>query len=78
MFYVYILRLDNGGLYVGFTTDLKHRINEHNSGKSPYTNKYKPVRLVYYSAFDNEDKAIKFERYLKSDSGIAFRSKRLV
>jgi predicted GIY-YIG superfamily endonuclease len=78
VFYVYILRLANKRLYVGFTTNLKQRIIEHNSGKSPYTAKFKPVKLVYYSAFETREKALEFEKYLKSGSGIAFRTKRLV
>ena len=64
--------------YVGFTTNLKQRIQEHNSGKSPYTSKFKPVKLIQYSAFETEQKAVLFEKYLKSGSGIAFRGKRLV
>lgn len=78
MFYVYILKLNNSGFYIGFTTNLKQRIEEHNSGKSPYTKKYKPVQLIQYSAFESKEKALKFEKYLKSGSGIAFRTKRLV
>lgn len=31
-----------------------------------------------YLAFDNKDKAIEFEEYLKSGSGRAFRDKRLL
>jgi predicted GIY-YIG superfamily endonuclease len=78
MFYVYIIRLSNNSLYVGFTSNLRQRLKEHNSGKSPYTSKFKPVKLIQYSAFDSEEKAVKFEKYLKSGSGIAFRSKRLL
>jgi len=37
-----------------------------------------PWKLVFYCAFDNEQKAKDFELYLKSGSGKAFVYKRLV
>jgi predicted GIY-YIG superfamily endonuclease len=79
VFYVYLI----GSLssteqrYVGVTTDLKRRLQEHNSGKSYHTSKFKPWRLVTYLAFSDRTKAGSFERYLKSGSGHAFANKRL-
>jgi putative endonuclease len=63
--------------YVGVTTDLKRRLEEHNMGKSPHTSKFKPWRLVTYVAFSDQAKALSFERYLKSGSGHAFANNRL-
>ncbi len=63
--------------YVGFTTDLKRRINSHNEGASVHTAKYRPWKLVRYFAFDDERRAREFEHYLKSGSGRAFANKRL-
>ena len=79
MFYVYLI----GSLssdeqrYVGITTDLKRRLQEHNSGKSCHTSKFKPWRLITYVAFSDRAKAESFERYLKSGSGHAFANRRL-
>ncbi len=80
MFYVYILRStkDPHQIYVGFSTDLKNRLNAHNSGQSPHTAKFKPWKIVTYFAFENRPKAHMFEKYLKTSSGIAFRNKRLL
>ncbi len=78
MYYVYILHLINKSYYVGSTNDLKNRIEDHNKGKSPYTKKFRPVKLIYYSAFKTMNKALLFEKYLKSGSGISFRNKRLI
>lgn len=78
MFYVYLLRLSNQKIYVGFTKNLRDRIESHNSGKSPYTSKFRPIKLIHYSSFDNESSALKFEKYLKSGSGKAFRNKHLI
>jgi predicted GIY-YIG superfamily endonuclease len=59
--------------YVGYTNDLKTRIGDHNSGKSPHTAKYRPWNLVCYHAFADEQRAIAFEKYLKTGSGREFR-----
>ena len=79
MFYVYLLisLTDPSQRYVGFTADLKARLKSHNEGASIHTRKYKPWKLVGYSAFDNERRAREFEAYLKSGSGRAFANKRL-
>jgi predicted GIY-YIG superfamily endonuclease len=66
-----------GKRYVGVTADLKQRLNEHNTGKSSHTSKFKPWRLITYVAFTDRAKAEAFERYLKSGSGHAFANKRL-
>ena len=79
MRYVYLLQSEAvvGQRYVGGTSDLKQRLAEHNAGKSPYTSKYVPWKLVTYVAFSDEQRAEPFERYLKSGSGHAFARKRL-
>ena len=77
MFYVYILQSINipEHFYIGFTNNLQKRFFEHNSGQSIHTNKFKPWKIKNYFAFDNQEKAEKFESYLKSGSGRAFVSK---
>jgi predicted GIY-YIG superfamily endonuclease len=79
MHYVYLLQSQAfvDQRYVGPTYDLKQRLAEHNSGKSPYTSKFAPWKLVTYVAFSDSRKAENFERYLKSGSGHAFAKKRL-
>jgi len=79
VFYVYLLEslVQPRQRYVGFTVDLKRRLQEHDAGKSTHTSKFKPWKLVTYVAFSDEAKAISFERYLKSGSGHAFAGKRL-
>ena len=79
MFYTYILRSSKSGiLYYGYTTDLKRRLEEHNSGKSQFTKGHMPWNLMFYAAFVDQQKAQNFELYLKSGSGKAFVYKRLV
>lgn len=79
MYYVYLLQsLSHPDQhYVGFTEDLRKRLQTHNEGGSPHTAKYRPWQLVTYLAFSDKANALDFERYLKSGSGHAFANKRL-
>jgi predicted GIY-YIG superfamily endonuclease len=81
MYYAYILKLSNNKYYVGSTSNLsnlKNRMKKHEKGSVPSTSKYSPQELVWYSAFKNKEKALQFEKYLKTASGKVFRNKRLI
>lgn len=66
MHYVYLLKGDKDKwVYVGLTSDLKKRMDGHRSGKSTYTSKYLPVRLVYYEAYASVTDARNREKRLK-------------
>lgn len=75
MKYVYIIIENPDQYYSGVTDNIEQRLNEHNTGKSPHTSKFKPWEIVVYTAFLDENKAFEFEKYLKSGSGRAFASK---
>ena len=79
MSYVYILNslFDKNRMYVGHTNNIEHRLKEHNAGECVHTNKYKPWKLCTYIFFDNKEKAIVFERYLKSGFGRSFAKRHL-
>lgn len=78
MFYVYLLQSESNlnKRYIGYTTDLKQRVSDHNSGKSKHTSKYTPWKLISYHAFAEKKTAQEFEYYLKTGSGIAFAKRR--
>lgn len=78
IWYVYILKCRNGSPYIGFTSDINRRIKEHNSKKVHYTKDKTPVSLVSFTAFIDKYKALAFEKYLKTGSGIAFRRRHLI
>jgi len=79
MYYVYILKsVDQEWFYVGYTSKLKKRFNDHNSGKVESTKNRRPFKMTSYIAVENKDIAINLEAYLKSGSGIAWRNKRLL
>ncbi len=78
MKYVYILEsLDAEHFYVGLTDELRTRLKKHNAGEVPHTSKFRPWRIKTYVAFNNEERAVAFEKYLKSGSGRAFAKMRL-
>ena len=78
MYYVYLLRSIKNSIktYIGYTTDLKQRLETHNSGGSIHTKQNMPWKLVVYLVFDSEEKALAFEKYIKVGSGHAFAKKR--
>ena len=78
MTYVYILRSVSGDhYYVGMTEDLKNRLSRHNAGDVPHTAKYRPWVVKTYVALSDTERAVNFERYLKTASGRAFAKKHL-
>jgi hypothetical protein len=75
MAYLYILRLKSGQLYVGATTDLKQRYQDHLNGQACRTTKFDPpVKVVYseslptFSMPENENR--------KSNDGAALKKMR--
>jgi putative endonuclease len=76
--YVYILKsLKDGALYTGSTTDLKHRLKEHLTGRVPSTKQRHPLKLVYYEYCLSEHDARIREKYLKSGHGKKYLRSRL-
>lgn len=73
MFYTYILESEETGRrYIGHTDDLRRRLSEHNAGKCQASARYRPWKVKCYFAFETEELALRFERYLKSGSGFSF------
>lgn len=78
MYYVYLLELRNKTKYAGFSSNLKNRIKDHINGNVSQTKNLRPIKLIFYSAFESKLNALNFEKYLKTPSGFAFRNKRLI
>tara|TARA_B110000037_G_scaffold166418_1_gene188235 strand:+ start:226 stop:624 length:399 start_codon:yes stop_codon:yes gene_type:complete len=69
-YYVYLLRSTEGNhTYIGFTQELKTRLQKHNQGEVHHTSKYRPWKIQTAISFDSREKAIAYERYIKSHSG---------
>ncbi len=66
MHYVYIISsIKNAKLYIGQTSDLRRRFEEHNKGKNIATKPYTPFELIYYEAFKSKKDALTRESQLK-------------
>ncbi len=78
MHFVYLLRLSSGNYYVGETQNVERRLMKHQNGEVPSTAKYRPVDLAWYGGFEDKRSALRFEKYLKTASGKAFRNARLL
>ena len=53
--------------YVGYSKDLKKRLNLHNSGKGAKFTRGKKWKLVYYEKYDSKSEAMKNEYKLKKN-----------
>jgi len=70
MFYVYILQsLKDRKLYIGYSTDLRKRLKDHNSGGTKSTKTRRPFKLIYYEAHLSEKDARRREKYFKTAKG---------
>ena len=79
MYYTYILKSKkDASYYKGVTENLKQRLQDHNTGSTRYSSSKRPYKLVWFCAFPNKTKALKFEKYLKHGSGHAFTKKHLL
>jgi len=69
-FYVYTLEsVKFQNLYIGFTDDLRKRLQEHNKGLNFSTKAYIPWKLIYYESCLNKLDAQRREKYLKTNQG---------
>ena len=68
MYYIYLLQsIENEDKrYIGYTSNLKRRLQEHNSKHKGYTGRDR-WRLVYYEAYLKKSDAIRREKRLKDD-----------
>jgi putative endonuclease len=78
MYFVYILESKNdGGWYIGYTHDLRQRLQDHNNGNSRSTRFRRPFRLIYYECYLDRRDAMGREQFLKSGAGRIYIKKQL-
>lgn len=64
--FVYMLRCKDGSLYTGWTNDLEHRLEMHNSGRgAKYTRGRGPLELVYSEELPDKEVALRRECAIK-------------
>ncbi len=70
MYYFYVLTfLKNDKLYLGFTNNLRRRIQDHKSGQSDFTSRNGDFSLIFYEAYLNKKDSQEAERYFKTGHG---------
>jgi len=78
MYYTYVLKSEkDANLYIGFAFDLQKRLKQHVNGRVLATRDRLPIKLVYYEACLNKEKAVKREKYFKTGFGRRFLKERL-
>jgi len=56
-------------LYIGYSTNLKARIKDHNQGGTTSTSKRRPLRLIYCEYHLSRSDAMGREKYFKTTAG---------
>ena len=79
MYYVYFLKsLKTNYRYVGYTSNINSRLDDHDRGRNKSTKPYVPFEMEAYIAVRTKKLAKDLEKYFKSGSGIAFYRKRIL
>ena len=71
-YYVYMLKSSckKTITYVGYTSNLKNRINLHNRGKGAKFTRGRKWKLIYKEKFASKNEAISREYYIKNNKKI--------
>ena len=77
-YYNYVLKsLKDSNMYIGFTTNLDNRLEQHKKGQVESTKYRCPFLLVYYEVSFNLDSALHREKYLKTTYGHRYLKNRI-
>ena len=69
-YYVYMLKTLSGfkkKTYIGYTINLKNRLNKHNASKGAKATKGYKWKIIYKKKFISKNKAMSYEYFLKKD-----------
>lgn len=79
MFYfTYVLKSERDNkYYIGSTSNLENRVRSHNNGGVKSTKNRIPLKLIYYEACLDKNKAEKREKYFKTGFGRGYLKKRI-
>ena len=77
-YFTYVLRSKKDlNLYIGWTDDLKKRVESHNNGRVKATAERRPLELIYFEAGRSKKKAIHREKYFKTGFGRRYLKNRI-
>ena len=69
-YYVYMLKTLSGlkkKTYIGYTINLKNRLNKHNSSKGAKATRGYKWKIIYKKRFYSKNEAMSYEYFLKKD-----------
>ena len=70
MYYTYVIKSKiRNYIYVGITSNVERRFNDHTEGRNKTTKPYKPFDLLLKEEYSTRVEARKREIYLKSGAG---------
>jgi len=77
-YYTYVLlSLKDSNFYIGWTINLKNRLDKHNHRLVEATKYRTPLKIVYFEACLNKKKAIEREKSLKTGFGRKYLKNRI-
>ena len=69
-YFVYVLySLKDEKLYIGYSSDVFRRLEQHNTGENSSTKHRRPLELIFYEAYKYKEDAIRREKYFKTTMG---------
>ncbi len=69
-YYTYILKSEKDDRnYIGFTANLKRRLEWHNTGKNISTAHRGPFKIIYFQEFHDKKSAMDHEAWIKKQKG---------
>ena len=77
-YFVYVLESkQDQSWYIGFSTNIKDRLQAHNSGKNLSTRSKRPWKIIYFEGYLDKRDALGREKFLKSGSGHTYLKKQM-
>ena len=69
-YHTYVLySLRDSKLYIGYSSQIEKRIQQHSNGEVMSTKHRRPLKLIYYESHLSARDAIRREKYFKTTSG---------
>ncbi|MDP8220359.1 MAG: HsdR family type I site-specific deoxyribonuclease, partial [Candidatus Stygibacter frigidus] len=69
-YFTYVIECEDGSLYIGQTSNLMNRWEQHVTGKgADWTKSHKPLRIIHHEVFLTREEAVRREKELKTGFG---------
>ena len=69
-FFVYVIECENKSYYIGQTSNIEERWQQHISGiGADWTKNHRPLRIIHHEIFPSREEAVKREKELKTGFG---------